>query len=694
MSGLLARRAARSTVGLVLVCASLTLGGSALAAGLGPTLDFSGQVRDTLGNVLDGVEVLILAPAPAVVPLAAVRSDVGGRFAIVGLGPGSYRVAALKGGYLTWIGGIDTRLQTWLDVVLRPASTLEDPDSRPLPRDASWALRVPRRIVWRESGARELFDTTAPQPGQAASSGLLGDGLNVQVEQRVAVGAPSAGAVSAASELQGSETRLRMAGVLGERGTLRLDGRHESLGSSWSGSQRDGSAKRDDSAVRVDFSYDPAPDSQLAVRAFYNQRELEWNFAGQDGADALEQDRQSWGWASEWVQQLGATSSVSVNMQYEDHALVASRHGAPWNDDPQLGRFDRGVGPNRLAQRAVAAGGSFQSLAADGHQLEIGFRASLLDTPLTTTGVWFPTGADPALTDARWSVRLNAQDTWRIAGPLAVTGGFGVRRAGTTGQTTVVVPRVGGSWTDGRVVARATLSYHVVTEWSELANRSVPTLAPSLRAGLPVADRPNDRVGYDVEVELPIGGGVRLRGGARYEPVQFEPTSADAEPLQLLGAPPYYSDGNARVGATRIALIHEREGTRVYLELEQGYAEGLVAAAVPELSFQLLFPGALSYSEGRWGVYVIPSGTDVRLQYRRAVETLPGDVELTELRLLELSVMQDLLRLRSLGNWRFLMAVRLGGQTFDQEDDVRAAQNLIAAESFSRGVSAGLSVTF
>ena len=69
----------------------------------------AGTVKDSLGNLLSGVEVLFVAlPAPGFRPTAVARSGRDGRFKVTDLVPGPYRVAALKEGYRTFVGQVDT----------------------------------------------------------------------------------------------------------------------------------------------------------------------------------------------------------------------------------------------------------------------------------------------------------------------------------------------------------------------------------------------------------------------------------------------------------------------------------------------------------------------------------------------------------------------------------------------------------
>ena len=109
---------------------------------------FTGTVRDSLGNVLAGVEILFVEiPSRQFTPSAVTHSDRKGRFEVARLLAGHYRIAALKQGYRTFIGQVDTVVQDSVEVVLRPALEL---DEESLPKNASWGLRIPRRGMLHE----------------------------------------------------------------------------------------------------------------------------------------------------------------------------------------------------------------------------------------------------------------------------------------------------------------------------------------------------------------------------------------------------------------------------------------------------------------------------------------------------------------------------------------------------------------
>jgi hypothetical protein len=672
----------------VLVVALLCLSSSTGVAS--DKIFLGGSVQDTLGNLLDGVEVLIASPTSAGRPVAVTTSDRNGRFAIPSLLPGTYRIAAWKDGYLTFVGKVDTQVESWVDLVLRPMPGPDDADAALLPRDASWVLRLPRRSVFRET---EATVPEAAADDAAAAVAPASDMLQMQVDQVFSVGEGLGVAPGTAADSHGMETRLRLASALGERGQIRVLGARESLNSSWSSKSRR-SATQEAESLSLAMSYDTSLDTQLAVKAFYRTNDLDWDTPLPVGA-AADRSRQSWGYQSEWSTQVNARSRVAVKMDYSDSSIwlpadVVDAHRAPGANP----------GTTALANRAVAAGGTFESLAGDGHQLRVAFRAQLFDSPSTT---WYAShdGVAPhAAGVPGWTVRFNAQDTWSVSRPFTLVYGVGYRHALTDANASLFVPRVGGRWNLDTLAFGVMVSYHAVADWEDVPLATVKPLERialmQVGRGYVVPFQPNDRLGYEAELELPIAEGVRLRGATRYEPVQIDPVGYSADALDLSQRPLFLTDGNAAVRESSVALVQDEGGARTFLELSTGSADGTLAPVLPlDVVVLELAPSRLAYKNGRFGVQIPASGTDVQVEYRNIAGRARGD-DAAESRqeYLELRLIQDVLRLQTLGHWRFLMAVRLASLESENENDWVPGDDAVLLAETNSGVSAGLSVSF
>ena len=184
----------------------------------------AGTVRDAVGGLLSGVEILfVLSSADTFVPTAVVQSDKAGRFRVDRLSPGRYRYAALKHGYQTLVGQVDTVVEDSIHLVLRPAEAVDDQD---LPNDASWALRLPRRGMLNDTEPLLVPDDEFGSPVERSS---LDDSLHMEVEQYFSISSAAAESRSEDTEIRPSETRMRLASAIGERGNIRVEGRSERL---------------------------------------------------------------------------------------------------------------------------------------------------------------------------------------------------------------------------------------------------------------------------------------------------------------------------------------------------------------------------------------------------------------------------------------------------------------------------------
>ena len=147
-----------------------------------PTL--AGTVRDAVGGLLSGVEILFVrSNVDTFVPTAVVQSDKAGTFRVDQLAPGVYRYAALKQGYRTLVGQVDTMVEDSIHLVLRPAESVDDADR---PKDASWVLRLPRRGMLNDTEPLLVPETLA---------------LGAPIAIQCSVLPPSSRVVNAASDL-------------------------------------------------------------------------------------------------------------------------------------------------------------------------------------------------------------------------------------------------------------------------------------------------------------------------------------------------------------------------------------------------------------------------------------------------------------------------------------------------------------
>jgi hypothetical protein len=205
-------------------------------------------------------------------------------------------------------------------------------------------------------------------------------------------------------------------------------------------------------------------------------------------------------------------------------------------------------------------------------------------------------------------------------------------------------------------------------------------------------------LGYEAELELPLSRGLRLMGATRSSPIQFDSLGFAPGGLDQDMQPIYVTDGNAAVQEHRMALVREGAGGRVYWELVSGSVEGTLAPVLAyPTPYQWMSDGRLRYHAGRVGVRVASTGTDVLVDYRQILEAsaerdTPGFD--SDQHALSLRLTQDLFRLRSLGDWRFLLALRAVSSEADEGAKPAEHDEMPWLSQINREMSAGLSVLF
>jgi hypothetical protein len=640
-----------------------------------PALSLAGVVRDSVGTVLGEVEILLVEPTGAATRAVA-HSDAAGEFHFDGLSPAVYRIAALKDGYLTFIATVDPQLERWVQVVLHPAPRPGvDEVPTTIPTTDSWALRRARRYVLHERDPQATFAAADDDPMSSA----IEDALVMQVDQLFPVAARPSTNASSEPEVRGSETRLRVASPMGDRASIDVEGYRRLTDSTGRDASAAAAATHDASRLALAFSYDTGTEGQLDVNAFYNQGGVEYSSRpvapeGAGNREAFERrDHRQWGYDARWSTQLQDMGTVAVQLDYH-HTALSGPTGVPTAALPAIE-----PGADQLQAQTVGARGSFTAVPLDDHALEVDVHAQRLDA----TDPAAPALGAALVALSGMSLGLNVQDTWSVGGPFAVIYGLGYRHALGTRDASLVVPRLGGEWRVDRLAVRGVVSYHGVTDWSELER--------ALHAA-----PPESAMGYEAEVELPLACGLRLAAATAHAPIQFDLAgysggfSHDARPL-------YLTDGNAASRERRLALIRDGSRLRFYLEWQEGTVAGTLATITPDEGPRgFLVPGDLDHHTGRMGIRIFPSGTDLLFQFQSLLQTA-GDPTLAESssqRSYEVRLSQELLDLDPLGSWRVIVALRRATLRSDGADDPLRALQTEVVEPLNHQLSAGLSVTF
>jgi hypothetical protein len=388
-------------------------------------------------------------------------------------------------------------------------------------------------------------------------------------------------------------------------------------------------------------------------------------------APLTRQAHRSFSYDARWAKQIDPTSQLALSVDYHGTSVAPREIGAPPHASAPI-PFEA-----ILSSRSFGAAGTYELAPVPAHRVQVDFRARQLDAPAddlrtlaTETMV-----ASPGPTGL--AMGLDAQDSWTPAGPVSLTFGFGYRQAIGPNAAAIFVPRVGGAWDTDRLRVRLVVSYH------ELAGTDPVDDGP-----VTAAFRPADEIGWNASIELPFAEGLSLAGHARSSPIEL----AELAWEQPATRPPFLTDGNAAVREQGLALIQQAGDTRTSLEYARGQVEGTLAAILTwDLPVHRLAERTMSYDTGRLGIRVVPSGTDVIVEYQRLAQLDVGDGGGgADQSAIELRILQDVWTARSLGSWRFLLALRAASV----DSGGGAAEDAELLSALDHRLSAGLSFAF
>jgi hypothetical protein len=663
-------------IALLVAAASAAVAGPSAASPLATTT-LSGFVRDAAGSALPGVEILVLAPeGHSDGALLRAVSDAGGRFLLGAIPPGVYRVAAIKSGYIAALGRVNTVLRSSVELVLRPVPKDGEPGSEKVLDDLSWTLRVPTKSILRELDESALLASASGAAtgshvgGARAFAARVQDAVRGEVDHVVALGSFRPGTSGPSSNLEGNETRMRVGGAIGERGAIQVRGRRGSLGSASSNASL-GAVSRGASAVDLDLTYDTAADENLAMRAFYSSGNLEVTDPAGVAGVATRQSQRSWGYDAKWRKQVDASSRVALQVGFHDANLDVD-HGAADGLISTSGD---------AASRAIGAEGSYENLVGEGHLVHVGVRAQRLSLSAPGTRLGRENGLFSLDGASGFSLLVDSGDRWSISGPIAVTYGLALTQGFDGRPTTTVAPRVGGSWTAGRIEATAEVSYFATA--GTPADPSGPQ-----RSGIP------SPYGYDVGLKSHLDPSLTLRGSATYLPSRATAVAGRELPqgAELL----YVSDGFVSDRFVAIELERVAPSATVSFRVARGHVEGVLAPALDEVPVVLLADRELNYDAARFGLSVPRAGSVVALEYRSVRDHEgSGSVDATgAVKTVALDFAQDLVRFAGgRASCRLLLTARsaLGPASVASDAGSVDARQIVADH---RRLGAGVSLAF
>ena len=319
----------------------------------------SGSVKDDAGRVLEGVEILILAPeGGGDGALLRAVSDAGGRFVVGAVNPGVYRVAAIKSGYAAALGRVNT------DAALVGGSgPPTDSQGRPArSRRESWTIFRGRCAFLRRASFARWTSARAPRiprhgRRRGAFAARIEDSVRGEVDHMVAVGSWRPGASGPSSSLEGNETRMRFGRHLGERGAIQVRGRRGSLDSS-SPPSAPGASAAGASDVDLDLSYDTERRREPGdASVLFGRRSRADRSTGRRRRCARRQGQRSWGYDAKWRKQVDAVVARRPSSR------IPRRESRSRSGTRSAGIPPKGTRPTGRSARE----GSYENLVGDGH---------------------------------------------------------------------------------------------------------------------------------------------------------------------------------------------------------------------------------------------------------------------------------------------------------------------------------------
>jgi hypothetical protein len=616
----------RSSAAVLLLLSAVS--GTALAASppiaqtSGVTL--SGFVHDELGAALGGAEILVLSsdPGSAGAVIHAI-SGATGQFVVASIVPGVYRVAAIKPGYVAALGSVNTRLRSTVDLVLHPVPKDGQPGSQRVLEDLSWSLRVPPRSI-----LRDLKPTAAPparDTGGSRVASRMQDSVRGEVDHMFAMGSWRGGGPGASSDLSGNETRMRLAGSLGERGAIQVHGRHGTLDST--SDLPTAAVSRGASDVDLDVSYDATVDDSVALRAFYSSGDLQVGDRMGVLRRGARQSQRSWGYDASWRKQVDASSRVALQLGFQDASLDAGQSiEGGWESIPR-----------EAENRAIGAQGSYENLAGEGHLVRVGVRAQRLSLQDPAARLGRDNGGMALDGSTGWSLLVDTEDQWSVSVPFVVTYGLAVRQGFEGPNATSVAPRVGGMWTVGRTETNAEISY-------------VASMGP----GGTAYGSGRSPYGYDVGWKARVDPVTTFKASASYVPSQAD-VWADTALFRDADAM-FVTDGYASDRFVALEMERSTAPATVSFRFSRGRAEGVMAPAWDEdFPVALLADRRVDYRAARVGLRAPRAGSSIALEYRAMHDRTDAD----ELSSFELDFSQDLVRFaRGRASCRLLVMAR------------------------------------
>lgn len=606
--------------------------------------------------------------------------------------PGRYRVAALKAGYAIAVAEVSTLVRTRLEVRLREvarafAGDLPAP-SAPSDLGLDWILRTPADDVLRQTKARLALpaaDEAAPASGGGRLNAVLAT-LDGELVQHFSGGdllgreAPAAGA-------SGRSTSLALRGSLGDQGSWRFhgltghqdNGAPDRLGGARQGRQAD--------RMQIGVDYHLGPDDDLKADLRYGTSRYVVDPSG-EAAATIDQDQTDLGMETRWDRRLEGTALLYVEGAYAQTGVRAIDAGLA----PFSAPASEGEDPRRALDRTTQATAGVAFEAGD-HHVDVGLRAKSYRYDLRDRGVLLyslydaPSLAEPG--ERGNAMSLFGSDDWRVAPRATLNYGLGYHSNLTAGDA-YLVPRVGVTFQPpvGGATLRALALYR-------LDDPGLVSLYTTSGDPAGIMGRDVGRFGYLLSVERRPEDRLQVAATLSYKP--FEEGIGDDDPdLRAPGAwgdaLVFLTDGAAGRHEVGVEVARAFGGLHGVLSGTIGKVGGRLSPAIEEAPIQILSLGEVRYTLTRLRAAYAPTATEVQFDYRE-VDAESAEIsegrgsEGIDYRRLDLTVAQDLPRLRNLANARFRVLMAYQGLAY-------GASASASAPAVTTRFTGGVNITF
>jgi hypothetical protein len=350
-----------------------------------------------------------------------------------------------------------------------------------------------------------------------------------------------------------------------------------------------------------------------------------------------------------------------------------------------------------LQDQRWGASGAIAFSPAARHRIRVGIRADIYqfesDELRLPLGPEWSAVTPVALGNRGWSANLFGRESYQISGPLDLDVGFDLHHVGFENPTSFLLPQAGVTY---RLGPGQTLRALVMLK---LDDRDEEAAVAANGAELQ-PETAEQRLGYILSWSGQFEGRVQLEISGAIRPYAQERLVDEAD----LGSPVggrhslFISDGSASSREISARLQKDVGRVRHSTGISLGRIAGSLLAYAPSSTVpQSLGPSEVEFVGAHMSTQVLPSGTQVRLEYQRvASDHLPGalgdavDVTYSGL---DLVVEQRVYSTPGRGDWRLLVGYEaILNSSGDAAGDVALARIGVADDL--RRVNGGVSISF